>query len=148
MLDIIVSFSNIFLTIMIVVFACLQWKAVDKQNKQNLFVLRINLYKELNGLIWNILFCFMNIKENINNKQNVSNITVHSLEINHKLLEIKQLFNSDICNIVDAFVNECTINASHIKEETDGAKSDFIGVFEKSDKIKDAFEQFFNDNKI
>ena len=85
-MEIFFSWSNIILTGALILFAALQWRAVNKQNRQNLYKLRMELYSEINGLIWEIIFNVLNIKENIgNNKESASNITLKSLQISHKL---------------------------------------------------------------
>jgi len=146
--NIIFSISNILLTLGLAIFASLQWIAVEKQNKQNLFNLRINLYSEIDKITWNILFSFMNIKENINNKQNISNITINNLQLKRLLLKTKQLFNPSIASAIEGFIKECSKNLPNIDQDIDCTNMDFCSVFEKSDDISKIFEAFFEENKL
>lgn len=148
-MTVLLTITNVILTLAIAAFACLQWKAVDKQNKQNLFKLRIDLYSEINQIIWDILFDFMNIKDNVkDNGKSASDIKLRSLQIHHNLLQIKHLFNNEISNIVGEFIKSATYASSNITEETDGTALDFIEVFEKSDNVQQIFEEFFKNNNI
>ena len=148
-MEIYVTITNILLTITIAFFAGMQWKAVDTQNKQNIFNLRMDLYGEINQIIWDILFDFMNIKENKNdNAKSASDIKLRSLQIHHYLLKIKHLFNEEVANIVEEFTKSAMLNSSDITEETDGTSLDFVDVFKKSDDIKQIFELFFQNNNI
>ena len=146
--NIIISFSNILLTLGLVVFSCLQWSTVVKQNKQNLFTLRIDSYDKINKIVWDILFDLMNIKDNIDKEQSVSNISLHCLELSHYLLKTRYLFNSDIEIILDEFIKECVKSTSSINKNIDVENLDFYNVFKKSDKLKDVFEKFFDKNKL
>jgi len=144
-----ISITNILLTLAIAIFAFMQWKAVCMQNKQNLFNLRIDLYDEINQIIWDVLFDFMNIKDNVkDNSKSASDIKLRSLEITHNLLKIKHLFNDNVANIVQEFAKSAVLNSSDITKETDGTKLDFIEVFEKSDSVTQTFEEFFKNNNI
>ena len=146
--NIIISFSNILLTLGLVVFSCLQWSTVVKQNKQNLFTLRIDSYDKINKIVWDILFDLMNIKDNIDKEQSVSNISLHCLELSHYLLKTRYLFNSDLEIILDEFIKECVKSTSSINKNIDVENLDFYNVFKKSDKLKDVFEKFFDKNKL
>ena len=148
-MEIYVTITNILLTITIAFFAGMQWKAVDTQNKQNIFNLRMDLYGEINQIIWDILFDFMSIKENKNdNAKSASDIKLRSLQIHHYLLKIKHLFNEEVANIVEKFTKSAMLNSSDITEETDGTSLDFVDVFKKSDDVKQIFELFFQNNNI
>lgn len=144
-----ISITNIILTLAIVIFAYMQWQAVCMQNKQNLFNIRMDLYNKINQIIWDILFDFMNIKDNVkDNSKSASDINLRCLEITHNLLKIKHLFNNKVANIVEEFTKSAVLNSSDITKETDGTNLDFIDVFEKSDSVKQIFEEFFKNNNI
>ena len=144
-----ISITNIILTLAIVIFAYMQWKAVCMQNKQNVFNLRMDLYGEINQIIWDILFDFMSIKENKNdNAKSASDINLRSLQIHHYLLKIKHLFNDKVANVVEEFTKSAMLNSSNITKETDGTLLDFVDVFKNSDNVKQIFEEFFKNNNI
>ena len=144
-----ISITNIILTLAIVIFAYMQWQAVCMQNRQNVFNLRMDLYGEINQIIWDILFDFMSIKENKkDNAKSASDIKLRSLQIHHYLLKIKHLFNDEVSNIVEEFTKSAMLNSSNITKETDGTLLDFVDVCKNSDNVKQIFEEFFKNNNI
>lgn len=148
-MEVYITITNIILTFAIAFFAGMQWKAVETQNKQNIFNLRMELYSKINQIIWNILFDFMNIKDNKkDNDKNASDIKLYSLEITHNLLKIKHLFNNKVATVVEEFAQCAILNSIDITKKTDGSILDFIEVFEKSDNVKQIFEDFFQNNQI
>ena len=142
--------TNIIFSLALAVFACLQWMAVAKQNRQNLFTLRIELYGKINDIVWKILFAFMDLKEG--NKeakhQTTSNICWHYLELTHNLIKVKHLFNEEIKNSLDAFVKTSAEYNSQAQQREDFENINFADVFQKSDDLKTVFEDFFNKNTI
>lgn len=142
--------TNIIFSFALAIFACLQWLAVVKQNRQNLFTLRIELYSKINDIVWKILFAFMELKEG-NKKtkhQTTSNISWYCLELSHNLIKIEHLFNEQIKNSLDAFIKTSAEYNSQSQQREDFEYIDFADVFQKSDDLKTLFEKFFNKNTI
>ena len=148
MIKVIEITSNIILTLALTVFAFLQWKAIEKQNKLTLFSARIQFYSEINDIIWKILFTFMDLKEGDEETKdrNISDICLLYMELNHNLLKTQHLFNQEIRDKIDAFIKASAKCNGQLREAKDFAKIDIMEVFQKSDDIKTIFEDFFKKN--
>lgn len=147
-MNILISLTNILLSFSLAMFACLQWKAVEKQNRQNLFSLRIEFYNEINNIIWKILFAFMDLKEGIHKTKNetTSKIALLSLELSHNKLKMKYLFNEDIFNKLDTFIKTSISYNALVQDTKNFADLNFAEVFEKSDEFQAIMEEFFHKN--
>lgn len=147
-MNILVPITNILLTLALAIFAFLQWKAVDKQNKLTLFSTRIEFYAKINDIVWKILFTFMDLKEG-NKKtkdKNTSDICLLCLELSHNLLKTKQLFNQEIHDSLKTFMQTSGKYNTIMGESKNFAEVDIIEVFQKSDELKAVFENFFEQN--
>lgn len=126
-----------------------QWRAMERQNNQNLFKMRLEYISKITTIVTDIGRLFVEISSVLTNKEYLDNsskaLTYKQKEIVSMLPETDLLFNKDIAKIVIEFINLINSISSDViiiayKDDitNDNKKNDILKLKEKlSLKIQD-----------
>ena len=134
--------SNILLTLALVAFAGLQWKAIVKQNNQNLFKTRMDCYSKINEAVFDNFLKILEIRDKNGkiNKKYSEKVIKNCLTLSHLDLQIKYLFNKKIYDLISEFTKNC----SKLTQQENELEP--IVIYKLGDELKEAIEEFFNKN--
>lgn len=93
-------------TLLLAIFAWFQWKAVKKQNDQNLFKMRMEHYFLFNSLDMDLKILIIN-KESGSLDSILNKMNILLCENEKILINAKYLFNEEIYNIEKSIIEEC-----------------------------------------
>ncbi len=92
------TFLTIFFTALLTFFSFVQWKAVEEQNKQNLFKIRVEHYSKFNAILIDIHVIAMRLLDRqLHNDIAEYKAKIYQLE--KITLETEYLFNKDVFSL-------------------------------------------------
>lgn len=139
-------------TALLALFAFFQWRAVEKQNNQNLFKMRLEYISKMTTIVTDIGRLFVEISSFLTNKEYLDNnsktLISKQKEIVSMLPETDLLFNKDITKIVIEFIN--LINSISSEVIIVAYKGDITNDNKKNDilKLKEELSLKMQDEKI
>lgn len=142
------KYLNIFLTTffagLVALFAWFQWLAVDLQNKQNLFKMRMEHYSKFNSLSLDMAI-FINDDKNKDIDSLLNRLKLHLYQIEKITHESKYLFNDEIYSLEIFIVEDTRRVLQLLKEDYKKmikATADSKLLKEAHDNIKIKIEEF------